>query len=161
VSGGGIIGPFETYFLSGQFMTDRPNLIIWEFPYTYQMNETALRQLLGAVRAVRVVPTHTPLAFNGNDAVFVLPQGHETPDLIGVRVDHAEMRDIRVRILSQDGTEITTRLRRKSRMDTVAILSDWWVDLSGVTSDIQSVTFEFRGDNPPTQAVVLLGAPPE
>lgn len=46
-----MIGPFETYVLTGAFAEDRPSLLIWEPPYTYQLNEGALRQLLGALRA--------------------------------------------------------------------------------------------------------------
>ncbi len=156
VSGGGMIGPFETYFLSGQFMVDRPNMIIWEFPYTYQMNEAALRQLLGAVRAAQVEPTNTPLALIDNEATFQVSGGAPVTDLIGVRVDGAEIRDIVVRVVSGDGDETTTRMRRKSRMDEVAILADWWVDLSGVVFDIHSVVFEFRSDARPTRIEALL-----
>jgi alginate biosynthesis protein AlgX len=156
VSGGGMIGPFEAYVLSGDYAAEQPSLIIWEFPYTYQLNEAGLRQLLGAIRSTDVGAHSTEMTLADGAATLEWPAGQAAVDLIGLRIDGAPVRDIVVRLVAADGSERDFRLRRKSRMEDVITLSEWWLDLSGVGMPIQSITVEFRGTEAPEQVDLLV-----
>lgn len=145
VSGGGMIGPFETYLLAGDFAEDRPSLLIWEFPYTYQLNEGALRQLLGALRAGDAVATEHRIDVRDREASFAMTDLQGAPDLLGLRVADVEVRDVIAYVNLTDGTRTRLRLRRKSRMDEVAIHDVWWVDLRGFDAAIESIALELRG----------------
>lgn len=159
VSGGGLLGPMETYILTGQLDADQPDLVIWEFPYTYEPNETNLRQMLGALRANRgaVVSQHT-LPLVGEQAEFLIEAAEHVAPIIGITPDIPGGRNITVSVDFEDGTTERLRLRRKSRMEEVAILNDWWIDLSGYAhgqptrlhlempsdTEARAVTLEFR-----------------
>ncbi|MEM9435654.1 MAG: hypothetical protein AAGA15_01325 [Pseudomonadota bacterium] len=146
VSGGGIIGPFENYLLSDDFARDRPDLIIWEFPYTYQLRETGLRQLLGALRSERGVTSAGVFELTEDEAQIDMSSAHSRSSLLGLRMVEGSARDIILRLHLEDGQDVRLRLRRKSRMEEVAILDTWWIDLRGLGAPLASLGIEVRGD---------------
>lgn len=157
VSGGGMIGPMETYILTGRLDTDQPDLIIWEFPYTYSLTEVALRQVLGALRRDHDTATAQAETVEGGQATFLLADPVQVMGPLGLRTIGATALDIVVRLEFADGSRGQHRLRRKSRMAEVATLDEWWLDIGGYDADLHSVTVEFRGDVAVEQVELLLG----
>ena len=158
VSGGGMTGPFETYLLTGAFAEERPSLLIWEFPYTYQLNEGALRQLLGALRAGDTAVAAARIGVRDAEARIAATDLQGMPDLLGLRISDIDVRDVIVYAHLADGTRTRLRLRRKSRMDEVAIHDAWWVDLQGFDAAIEELSFELRGGDVDTLDLLIPGA---
>lgn len=141
VSGGGMIGPFETYALTGGLTDDKPKLLIWEFPYTYQMKEPQLRQLLGALRANNLQTQSRTHALIDRKAKVTLAAFN---DLIGITPEGAMPRKISAKLRQPDGSVTKLSLRRKSRMAEVATLPTWWIDLSGLKIEGAVLEIEFE-----------------
>ncbi len=158
VSGGGMVGPFETYILTGAYAEERPDLLIWEFPYTYQLNEAGLRMLLGALQADGPLATAGTITPDGDDASFEVSADMAASDLLALRMVDGATRDMVVRLTFADGDTARLRLRRKSRMEEVAILDTWWIDLRGFDSDMVSFTLELRGNHDLNRIEVLTSA---
>lgn len=137
VSGGGMIGPFESYILTGQFAAQKPPLLIWEFPYTYQLKEPHLRQILGALHANDT--TSRVAVFDVVDGAVELPL---SPDMhqLGITPIGGEPLKLSTKLRLADGSVVKLPLSRKSRMAEVAKLDTWWVGLSGY--DLTGARFE-------------------
>jgi len=147
VSGGGLVGPFETYILTGGFAEDRPDLVIWEFPYTYELRERELRRLLGALRADEGVAHTQSFAIGGDTTQIDMPNNAVSTTLLGLRMTDGSARDMILHLHFDDGSDAQFRLRRKTRMDEVAILDTWWIDLHDFPAPLASITLELRGNS--------------
>ncbi len=156
VSGGGMVGPFETYLQTGAFADDQPDLSVWEFPYTYQLTEANLRRLLGALRADENAVVAQTVAVNGDTTDFDLAAEWTAASVLGLRMTEGATRDMVVRLHFADGDNVRLRLRRKSRMEEVAVLDTWWLDLRGFESDVTSISIEPRGDSDLTTLEVMV-----
>lgn len=157
VSGGGMIGPFETYLLTGGFAEDQPDLIIWEFPYTYQLNETELRRLLGALRADETDSASMSATLNQDLTEIAVPAEMGATPLLGLRMLDGYARDLVVHLTFSDGNRHRLRLRRKKRMEEIAVLDTWWIDLHGFDTSLQSLTIE-PGTGSDLSSIELLAA---
>lgn len=148
VSGGGMVGPFETYLMSGAHAEAPPELIIWEFPYTYQLNEPVLRQLLGAIRADTSLAASARIEIGaGATDIGFSRSGTPAPSYLGLRMTDGTARNILVEITLENGSQKRLNLRRKSRMDEIAILDTWWIDLGHYSKAIDTITVEPRGES--------------
>lgn len=146
ISGGGLVGPIETYILTGGLASDRPELTVWEFPYTYEFSEAALRQVLGALRADPSLPVAATLVANDRKAEFVMLGGTQ-PDLVGFRIADYTGTDLIVRVRFADGSSDRLRLVRKASMQEIAYFDTWWVDLGTAQGqNIISLEIEVRED---------------
>lgn len=141
VSGGGMIGPLETYILTGQFAADKPSLVIWEFPYTYELQEAQMRQILGALRSDdRPMQTAEHAASDGK-LKLTLAAGE---DLVGITPRDGMPLKISVKLRFADGSVTKLPLTRKRRMAEVATLETWWLDLSGLVDEAATLDIEFK-----------------
>lgn len=143
VSGGGMVGPIETYFLDGTFSRDRPDLMIWEFPYNNALNEPALRRVLGAVRSLSSAH-HSLQEVRLDDGSATIPSDGNQPTLLRISISGEPVNEVHVTVGFDERRPKTIRMRRNARMSEVAILEEWWVDLSRYSDEISEVTLDFR-----------------
>lgn len=130
VSGGGLIGPMEAFALSGGFDQAAPEMIIWEFPYTEVPQSSALRQLLGVLRARgSEVIAQEIVAPDEGKIVSQLPVGDQNADLLHIRFAASDIPWVKVDLIFPDGRKKTISLRRKSAMARHGQFADWWMDL--------------------------------
>ncbi|MGR3762291.1 alginate O-acetyltransferase AlgX-related protein (plasmid) [Roseobacteraceae bacterium NS-SX3] len=161
VSGGGLTGPMEAYILTGQLDANRPDLVIWEFPYTYTLREPALRQLLGALRAdpgARFTGT-LPLAKgkSGYSTDYQVPGGLSGATVLGFRPGSPRVRDVTLHVTYSGGGSKRLHVRRTKRMDDVALLDTWWVDLGSLAGkQVTAIRFDIKSDEPLTAVELAL-----
>ena len=139
--------PREVFEQTGGFDEDQPDLIVWEFPYTYQLTEANLRRLLGALRADASAGVAQSISLGGDTVDIDLDADMAASSVLGLRMTEGSTRDLVVRLHLADGDNVRLRLRRKSRMEEVAVLDTWWIDLRGFDSDVASISIETRGDS--------------
>ena len=129
VTGGGMIGPFESYILTGRYAEERPKLIIWEFPYTYLVRAPALRQILGALRSRTAAATDTQTA-SIKDGIAELQMAPTDATLLSLTFESDEVLKVDLLITFANGTTEKLPLRRKKVMREIATFTTWWADLS-------------------------------
>lgn len=146
VSGGGLIGPLEAFALSGGFSNNAPELVIWEFPYTEVPQASALRQLLGVLRASdsEIITSQFHTITDGA-ASFQLPLETREAELLHVRLNTLSVRWIKVDLTFPNGRMKTIQLRRKSSMAAHGQFADWWVDI-GVLGTARPESIRLRFD---------------
>ena len=138
--GGGMVGPMETYFLTGAYQQELPDWLVWEFPYTGKLREAQLRQVLGALRA-RPDLDHEDLPLvNGNLITEVPPE----TTLIGVKTYDPTLQELKVRIWLSNGEIKVLSLKRAEAMLDHIPLDVWWVDLSNLEG-MEKLRIEVRG----------------
>ena len=142
VSGGGMIGPFESYVLTGALADEAPRLLIWEFPATYDLKATQLRQVLGSLRAAGKPVQSETLALDGQKVTLPLALGD---DLIGIAPGTGGLFKINMKLRQADGTVTKLRLDRKRRMAEIAELETWWIDLSGLELEGARLEIDMKG----------------
>ncbi|WP_166415626.1 alginate O-acetyltransferase AlgX-related protein [Cochlodiniinecator piscidefendens] len=145
VSGGGLIGPLEAFALSGGFEVERPDLVIWEFPYTEVPQASALRQLLGAMRAndSALLSQHRLDVIEDSLTLF-LDSSVSNSNLLHVRLNTPEARWLKIDLYFPDGQKHTIQLRRKNSMAARGQFEDWWVDIHDVDDGMpEKIRFRF------------------
>ncbi len=158
VSGGGMTGPMEAFLLSGAMEDVQPELVIWEFPYTYKLRESHLRQILGSLKAI---PDGTAVtaSMTNNIAKLDVPTSAYPMAQIGLKMPHAMIERVQLVLSHTDGSEETIRLDRKKRMQSVALNDQWWVDLSYQTSPVTSIAIEVQGGDQINSIDVIFANP--
>lgn len=161
VSGGGMIGPIEAFVLSGQLAEKSHDLVIWEFPYTESLNSTsALRQLLGALRAVNTTGTgaQTITLDKKGRAEIKVDNAAEAFDLVLIDAETADLDKLFVDVMFADKSKKTIQLRRRSR---VRLPDDavWSADLSGLdTATISKIKLRSNSKKAGSVMTLSLGS---
>ena len=107
-------------------------MVIWEFPYTETLNTSALRQLLGALKAQGAAERAAfESAISGDSATFDLQSSAIGADLLHIQLDTDQAREVRLKLTFAEGTSKTVKLRRKSSMQEVAQHADWYAYVGG------------------------------
>ena len=153
VSGAGVVGPLEAYVLSGQLDAEKPSFVIWEFPYTYELREAHLRQILGALRAKEPPDAHKTLSLSGDKVSLNLTKG---VDLVGLRPQGGNPLSISIKLRHNDGSITKMRLARKSRMAEIATFDTWWLDLSGYADESLVLEASFKSKDGVSKLEVMM-----
>lgn len=129
VTGGGMVGPIETFILTGRLAEDQPRLIVWEFPYTYPIRERSLRQILGALRSedAALIETRETSLSNGATSFSITSS---EPHLLSFTFDRDDVLEVTVKLVFENGRTSMLELERKEVMREVATFDTWWLDLS-------------------------------
>lgn len=147
-----MVGPIEAYVLSGRLAAEKPELLVWEFPYTYVIRERHLRQVLGAIRSkgANEISSRTVTLSGGAGDINVEPPSADA-DLISLRMDQPGDRNIEVQLDFASGASKTIHMQRTRRVEEAAVLDTWWADLSRHSSqDIAKVSVKLREDSAAT-----------
>ncbi len=112
-SGTGMIGMIEG-FVRGGGLDRKPDLVIWETPYTQSFNSPSdLRQLLGALQAVDATDATRLAEAQGAGTLEI---GAQQPDLLLIDTGTTDAAELRVNIRLADGGRQSIKLRRNDRV---------------------------------------------
>jgi hypothetical protein len=153
VTGGGMVGPIETFILTGRLAEDQPRLIVWEFPYTYPIRERSLRQILGALRSedAALIETRETSLSNGATSFSITSS---EPHLLSFTFDRDDVLEVTVELVFENGRTSMLELERKEVMREVATFDTWWLDLSRYRN---GKLREIRMATPSAERTVRLG----
>ncbi|WP_147125340.1 alginate O-acetyltransferase AlgX-related protein [Shimia ponticola] len=152
VSGGGMLGPLEQYMLSGDYAAEQPSMIVWEFPYTYQLNEATLRQLLGALISDSSTSDIATIALDGGKAKQKMDN---LPSLLGLRAIDGMPEKVSLKLRFPDGETTKLSLKRNRRVLEKTALDTWWVDLGELPKGPFTLEVSVKGGSKVTRMQVL------
>lgn len=130
VSGGGAIGAIEGMISSGKLRNGDYDLVVWELPYTEGLNnESALRQLLGALRNQRPAGIKQHQVAVGQTLNL---EGKIAPsDVLNVKnITDQERVTLKIQFTNRKPKKV--RLVRKSRVPQDLRSGAWSVSLAGL-----------------------------
>ncbi len=127
VSGGGAIGAIEGLVSSGALAEHRFNLVVWELSFTEGLaNESALRQLLGALQVARGGAVVAEMQ-RGQNLSF---QADDTrPDVVVFRALPANVERFSVKVSFHDRKPKVVKLTRKKHVPLDMRGGDWAMSL--------------------------------
>lgn len=161
VSGGGAIGPIESYILSGALAAKAHDTVVWEFPYTQSMNSTSgLRQLLGALRVANATEGGANvLTLDAKGQTEIAVRADTQPNLVVINDLPTKTSKISVDVILANGSKKTIKLRRKSAFVDNPDLGSWAADLSGLSKHpIASIRLRFDRKAAGQQVSLRFGA---